>query len=71
MADRIDPIIHADIVNQFDDIVPREQSMFGRAVRSSDDFVADADLEREKKKKEKMNEINEQIDRRKAAYDII
>lgn len=52
-------------------IVNRYNSLFAIESRSSDKFIADADIQENKKKKDKINEINLEIERRKTAFDLI
>jgi len=52
-------------------IVERYNSLFAIATRSSDNFVADADKETEKRKSDKITAINNEIERRKSAFEDI
>ena len=52
-------------------IISRSESLFNKAVFTSDKFIADADIENEKKRQEKINEINTEIERRKSASQLI
>lgn len=52
-------------------IVHRYDSLFAIESRSSDKFIADADIQENKKKKDKISEINLEIERRKTAFELI
>lgn len=60
-----------NVYSQFEEIVPINNSLFAIATRTSDNFVADADVETKKKRDDKIAEINTEIDRRKTAFETI
>lgn len=70
MSNPIKPPVLKEIVQAAEE-TPRSNSLFDIVTAGSDYFVADADKEREKAKKETMNNINSEIERRKSAYDFI
>jgi hypothetical protein len=52
-------------------IVSREDSVLGIDERTSKYSITDAEAEYEKKKEDKIAEINTEIERRKTAFEII
>ena len=58
-------------MNGSDNSVSRSDSILGIVSRSSTFMLSEAEMETEKKKKDKITEINTEIDRRKTAFEII
>ena len=54
-----------------ENIVSRSNSILGIESRSSTYILTEAELETEKKKKDKIAEINTEIERRKTAFEVI
>ena len=52
-------------------IISRTEALFNKAVFTSDEFVADADVANDKKRQEKINEINTEVERRKSTYKLL
>jgi hypothetical protein len=52
-------------------IISRSEALFNKAVFTSDEFIEDADLETQKKRQQKINDINAVIERRKNTFDLV